>query len=230
MKRALPLILLASIAGCVPGPGETALVPNNPFGGPLTPGLPQGDKPAASPATEEASLRVSQVGQKIVAANPQIGLKPLFSTIGPSLDGPPKEEIFHTSKTQVVITEPLVRKCKSDGELAAILCVELAKMAEKHNGPAANADDAGPPADVPVGGDARGTFGPADGTRAAELAKYDRAHHRGAYAGFDPKPLARSYLTRAGYPASDFDAAAPLMQAAEGNVTLEKQMKALFGK
>src|SRR3546814_14152828 len=68
------------------------------------------DKPKPSPATEEASLRVVQVGQKLLAANPQIGLKPLFSTIGPSTAGPPAEEIFHAGKNQVVITETLVRK------------------------------------------------------------------------------------------------------------------------
>jgi hypothetical protein len=225
MRRRVPGLLLLGLTGCMPGTNQTAMVPSNPFAGPLPTQTNQITQTTASPATEEASLRVLNVGQKVVKANPQLELRPFFSTIGATASGSPAAEIFHTGGNQLVITEPLVRQCQTDGQLAALLCVELAKMVNEREQSAAQWNDTGPPVDVPIGGDARGTFGPADGTRAAELAKYDRSHHRGVHATPDPKERARTYLTKAGFQATDLDAAAPILRAAESNFALEKQMK-----
>lgn len=229
MGRRLPWVLLLGLGGCMHGADESAQVSRNPFVGlqptqaiPLNPNT-------ASPATEEASLRVVKIGQKLLVSNPQMGLKAFFSTIGTSESNKPTEEIFHSGFNQVVITEPLVRRCKTEGELAALLSMELAKMVvecEQSLGSAGQVDDKGPPVDAPVGNDGRGSFGPADGTRAAELAKYDKAHRRGPYwASADPRGLAKDYLLKAGYEEGDMTAAAPLFRLAEDNAKLEKQMK-----
>src|SRR5437879_3739195 len=79
--------------------------------------------PTLSPASTEAASRVDKIGRGILAANPQIGAKPLFRTIGA-----PRPEVFHRGTDDVYVTEGLVRLCETDGQLAAVLCAELAKM------------------------------------------------------------------------------------------------------
>jgi len=226
MACRVPAVLLLCLAGCLSGPTETALVPPTPFGPPSSAQTDRRQRTSMSPATEEASLRVHNVGQKVIAANPQLKLKPIFSTVGASASGSPTEEIFHSGDRQIVITETLVGKCRTDGELAALLCVELAEMAldrESKLGPAGDLD-AEPPPDVRIGGDAGGSFGAPDGTRMVELARFERSHRRSLQMRPDPKNLARVYLTQAGFAADDVDAVAPLLKRAEANVTLEKQM------
>jgi hypothetical protein len=59
-----------------------------------------------------------------------------------------------------------------------------------------------------------------------ELADYDRdrRQRQQALAPPDPAALARLYLVRAGYHDADLQAAGPLLQQAQGNAGLEKQM------
>jgi hypothetical protein len=230
MPRRVLLLTACLASGCLNDSSSNGLVPSNPFAG--SPAAPSAPPPqaSASPATQETSLRVLKVAQKVLAANPQVQPRPLFSTVGASAVGPPAEEIFHIGEQQVVVTETMVRKCETDGQLAAILCVELAKMAQERQvrlGPTAGNDlDAEPPPDPPVGKDAAGAFGPADGTRLAELARFERAHRRSLRPPPDPRALAAVYLSRAGYTPDDLEAANPLLRAAEANVKLEKQMRA----
>src|SRR5262245_41303759 len=77
--------------------------------------------PTLSPGSTEAAARVDTIGRGILAANPTIGAKPLFRTIGA-----PRPEIFHRGTEDVYVTEGLVRLCETDGQLAAVLCAELA--------------------------------------------------------------------------------------------------------
>src|SRR4051794_24009712 len=112
MRYGVYSILILPLAGCLPGPMESELVPSNPFRGPNAPVSNQAIVPVSTHAAEEASLRVLKVGQKVLAANPQMSLKPIFSTIGSSTSGTPAEEVFHTGQHQVIITESLVRQCK----------------------------------------------------------------------------------------------------------------------
>ena len=92
--------------------------------------------------------------------------------------------------------------------------------------PLRRAQNQEPPPDVPVGND-RGNFvdGTADQTRLAELAKY---HPPGSCTAPppppDPESLARVYLQKAGYPAAELDAVAPLLRAASQSCTLEKSV------
>src|SRR5262249_39695897 len=70
-----------------------------------------------------APARVDAGGRQLLAANPQVGAKPLFHTIGA-----PQPEVFHRGTSDVWVTEGLVRQCATDGQLAALLCLELGKM------------------------------------------------------------------------------------------------------
>src|SRR5262249_57902882 len=77
----------------------------------------------ANPGSTEAAARVDQVGRKILEANPQAGVKPVFRTIGA-----PQLEVFHRGTLEVIVTEGLVQQCPDEGRLAAVLCHELGRM------------------------------------------------------------------------------------------------------
>src|SRR5205807_9621454 len=110
----VPVFLLVA-TGCLPREANTTLVPSNPFGGMPPPRIAH--TPLA-PASLQAAGRVDSLGRKIVAANPQTGIPPLFRTIGAM-----QPEIFHQGTSEVDITEGLVNQCSGDGQLAAVLAL-----------------------------------------------------------------------------------------------------------
>ena len=205
-----PLIVsLLAVGGCLPEDGGLATVSTG-----LSDDAPQ-DTPAGhllhAPATEQAAKRVLQVGGQILVSNPNLGVKPVFTTIGA-----PGEEIFHQDDKVVFITEGLVRECDTDGKLAAVLCHELGKMEAERHERAAPPRDSGPPMAAPVGTDYGGAFGPPDGTRAMELAVYERKRlkeQEAAAAPLDADAAARALLEKAGGNVADLQAVAPLLRA-----------------
>jgi hypothetical protein len=221
LRRCLPLgiVFLAAALGCV-GDDPNFLVPVNPFSNGPAPAAPAQASSAVPPSAESAT-RVALVGQKILAANPQLGLRPVFRTIGA-----PTEEVFHHGTADVTVTEGLVKKCATEAQLAAVLGQELGKMAAERgvSGAVFHPTERDPAMNMPIGGEAVGSRGPADLTYLAELAPYDRERRRVAAAPPDPQALARSMLIKAGYTPADLDAAKPLLDAAAENNTLEKQM------
>jgi predicted Zn-dependent protease len=221
LRRRLPLevLVLTAALGCV-GDDPNFLVPVNPFSnGPA----PLAATPASStvPPSAESATRVALVGQKVLAANPQMGLRPVFRTIGS-----PTEEVFHRGTAEVAVTEGLVKKCTTEAQLAAVLGQELGKMAAERgaSGGVFHPTERDPAMQMPIGGEATGSRCPADLTYLAELAPYDRERRRLAAAPPDGQALARSMLLKAGYAPADLDAAKPLLEAAAENRTLEKQM------
>src|SRR4051794_9073420 len=81
----LPLSLL--VAGCL-DENRSLMVNAGPSGEPVV--ARSLNNVQRAPATEEAGKRVICVGQKVVAANPQVGLRPALCTAGT-----PDPEIFH---------------------------------------------------------------------------------------------------------------------------------------
>jgi hypothetical protein len=215
----LPALLLG--AGCVMQESTTELVTPNPFTN--SPGATAVTRVSFSPASMSAASRVDAMGRNVVAANPQLGLKPLFRTIGA-----PEPEIFHRGTVEVDVTEGLVKQCATDGQLAGVLLLELAKMVgerEAAAGPRARVPDRLPPIDIPVGNDYGGSFGSADQLHRAELAKFEKESRQRAASGpFDPQAVARSCLTKAGYAPTDLDTVLPILGAAADNRTFAKQM------
>lgn len=222
------ICLLLAAAGCK-NEQQTTMVSANPFEG-TTAVVPR-PKVDLSPASVEAAQRVDMLGRKLIAANPQAGVgRPMFRTIGA-----PQPEIFHRGTQEVDITEGLVRQCTTDGQLAAILCMELGKMVAEREvkaGPALRQPERRPPIDVPVGNDSGGSFGAPDGTRLAELGMYEKTQRSsgGTRAASevpvpppDPDVLAKSYLKKAEFPETELDNAGPLLAAAAQNSTFEKQ-------
>lgn len=223
------LSLATGLPGCFPtSQGTTMVPPSSPFAGTTlaSSGFKQDQlAPSAPPATQEAAVNVARVGLKVASANPALGMRPQFVTVGGDTASP---EIFHRGDYEVVITETMARQCKTEGELAAVLSQELGKMvAERAAANLANVTDHGPPVDAPsIGNDRGGAFGPADGTRMMELAKYERkrALAREQATPPDPTVLARTYLEKAGYNPADLEMVAPLLRTADGNNRLEKLM------
>jgi hypothetical protein len=215
------------LAGCINEElARTEQVPSSLFGNP-TPQPAQHVALTGAPASVEAASRVDQIGRKLIGCNPQMGLKPVFASLGD-----PRPEITNrldpAGTPRVYVTEGLVRQCKSDGELAAILSLELGKMVAQREALAAlstRMPDRQPPSDVRVGTDSGGTFGAADATHLAELAKYPGPGRRGGPPPLppDPRALARGYLEKAGFQAGDLDAVEPVLRQAEQNLNWEKQ-------
>jgi hypothetical protein len=221
-------IVLFVVAGCLPLPalepdvqdaGPT-VVPTSPFGDPA-PTATKVTRVSYAPAAPEVAMRVDKLGRQICAANPQAGLHPNFA-----IYGSPKPEIFHQGTKLVHITDALVQGCKSEAELAAVLCLELAKMAAEREALAPpRKTDEHPPIEVPIGN--AGQIGAFDQAHMAELARYESRRRAAtkAPAPPDPQVLAGTFLEKAGYPRASLEAVRPLLQAADGNYVLEKHFK-----
>jgi hypothetical protein len=213
--------------GCAGFDSETSQVAPSPFA--ESTATSRQTRASFAPAATETAARVDTLGRKIIAANPQTGIKPLFRTVGV-----PEPEVFHRGTAEVDITEGLVRKCPNDGQLAAVLCLELGKMIaerEASAGAKARLPEAEPPMEVRIGNDGGTVMGSADQTRLAELGKFEKTHPRAAPRGSIPAPepteLGRLYLTKAGYSEQDMTAAMGLWQASSTTGTLERQFNAL---
>lgn len=222
MIRLLPLLVV--LPGCLPTVEETTQVGFDPFGKPTSPPVQQ-RQASYAPASEELSRRVDCIGRNILAKNPQIGMKPLFATIGS-----PDVEIFHKDTTMVWVTAGLVQKCKTEADLAAVLSLELGKMVSEREAQApqqTRKPNALPPISMPIG-NARYP-GNSDLTYLAEQGKYEKEHPRTTrrLPPPDPHALARSYLTNAGFAKEQLDAVAPLLAQAEQNFNLEKQFRGI---
>jgi hypothetical protein len=210
------LIALASLAifGCI-DPEE----PSTSF---LRPPPPHGALPPMDPASTEAAARVDTLGRRILAANPGIGGKPMFNTIGA-----PQPEVFHRGTDGVFVTEGLVRLC-SDEQLAAVLSLELAKMVrDREAATPANVRTREPmaPIDMRLGNDDR-MGGTADRTDLHEYVKYDaeRKARRSPPKLPEPQILAQDYLRHTGFRPESIADVDPILKAATAQSGLEKQM------
>jgi hypothetical protein len=181
------------------------------------------------PASLAASTRVDSLGRQILAANPDIGVRPLFVTIGVA-----DLTVFHCADTHLFISEGVVNKCKTDGasdpELAAIICSELGKMVAEAQQQKPNREpfNPEPPYQPRVGGGTVGSIDPTY-TQQAELGLWEKDHPRirpvpSSAPPPDPKELSRCYLTKAGFSADQLDKVAPVLRIAEANPIYEKQL------
>ncbi len=229
--RSVGLAAVLGIAGCFPfkdDPLQT--VQPGLSGGPSTVKTPF-KAPQLAPASREEALRIDIVGQKLLAANRQTGLRCYFSAIGA-----PTSELFHRGTDVVFITEGLSKQCQSEGQLAAVLAYELGRVIAERESlapPETRKPERLPPLESHVGLDSGGTFGPADGTRLAELAKEDRERPRrrsGPLPIPDPMALARGYLEKAGFATRELDDVAPLLKEARGQDAWERQLNGGAGR
>jgi predicted Zn-dependent protease len=223
------LLLTAALAsGCLPtdflmpddANPQAPVVATSPFGTPP----PAATKSISNrpPATDAAlAVKVDELGQKLVAANASLGMKPLFLTVGS-----PQPEIFHRDTVGVFITESLVTQCKTEGQLAAVLSAELGRMvAERESlvSPQTRNPERPPPLILSMGN--AGQFTGPDQVQQAEIARFDGDRRRPSkkYVPPDATVLARGYLEAAGYDQRELDAVTPLLREAEKNFVVEQQ-------
>ncbi|MBX9624981.1 MAG: hypothetical protein K2X82_14335 [Gemmataceae bacterium] len=158
---------------------------------------------AASLATAE---RVETLGRRVIAQNTFTGLDPLFHTVGKS-----EPILFHRGTAELFVSDGLVKRCKTDGELAAVLCSELAvMMAEKQAAAATGRDSDGIPDIRPAtAGTEVGTSGRATPNKAPPA---------------DPTALARDLLRGAGFDPAELDRVQPVLAAVDRRGAVEKQL------
>ena len=118
------------------------------------------------------------------------------------------------------ISEGLVKLCKTDDELAAVICSELGQMvAEKKAVRRAGAErDSFPAESLPSG--------PDDTGRAAEIAYQERRQKSVASAAdpLDAAKQARLLLSTAGFDPALLDRVQPLLKQSDRGAILRKQM------
>jgi hypothetical protein len=178
-------------------------------------------------ANLEACTRVFTVGQKILAANPELPQRLIFRAVGH-----PSPEIFHQGNSAIVVTQKLVDMCPTENELAALLCVELGRMVVEREALAplaARQPEPRSPID-PV--QIRATVGVAnpDEFRLRENAHYEAEQRRqvsGTISLPDPMALARRYMQRAGYSNDSIDRIKPILKLAGEHSDLEQQMRSI---
>jgi hypothetical protein len=184
-----------------------------------------------APATEATEERVLSVAQRVLEANPKLGARPVFTTVGV-----PQPELFHRGPaegvvqgSQVYISEGLVQRCRNEGQLAALLCYELGRIVSEREslaGPVA-ARHVDPPLDVPDSPDSGGLRGPSDYTRRMELARAERERQPRPNRPTpppDPVVLARRYLVQSGFGPEALDEVMPWVRQAEQGGALEQTL------
>jgi hypothetical protein len=192
------------------------------------PGLPADPmRVTANKKLEQANVAAcswtDSVGRRILAANPELPMQIVFRAAGY-----PKPELFHQGTTSIVVTQALVDMCKSDAELAAVLCVELGRMVAEREALApleARQPPAKPPIDGVTLGTTSGVANP-DEFRLREIAQFEEAQRR-QRAGArlpDPMELAKRFLRRTGYPEEMLEKVKPILRAAADGGDLERQM------
>lgn len=167
--------------------------------------------------------RVDSLGRKIIAQNTFTGIEPMFWAVGV-----PEPMLFHKGYQELYISEGLVKQCKNEAELAAVLCSELGQMwAEKQAARRVGAErDTFPEVGLPGGTTVMGAGGtPDDPGRAAERAYQEK---RGKAAQNAPVEgagkLARDLMRGAGFDSAELERVEPLLKQSDRGKLLQKQL------
>lgn len=170
----------------------------------------------------ETAERVETLGRRIIAQNALTGIEPMFYALGV-----PEPVLFHRGPEELFISEGLVQQCRTDAELAAVLCSELGQMvAEKRALRRGGVDRDSFPEVGLAGGQALGGGTPLDAGRAAELAYQERdsGRHPKPVEPADARAIARDLLTGAGFDPAELDRVTPLLRQTDRGTALRKQM------
>jgi hypothetical protein len=179
--------------------------------------------PSYTPAHIANAARVEELGRKIIAQNTFTGIEPVFHT-----QGVREAVLFHRGTDELIISEGLVEQCKTEAQLAAVLCSELGQMvAEKRNARRAGIErDSIPDAGLPGGASTAGGIADDPG-RAAELAFRERQQPRRPTPKSEPsdgKKVARELMTGAGFDPEELGRVEPLLKQSPRGEALKKQM------
>ncbi len=174
-------------------------------------------------ANKEVAARVDNMSQTLIARNTFAGFDPGLKV---AVIGVKESVLFHVGDFLVVISEGLVEKCDSDGQLAALLCTELGQMAAEQRAAKARRGDKEPMPPLNPGGDALQPGGsPTDAGRQAELAYHEKKYPKSTARPepVDPVAVARDLLKGANFSPAELDCVEPLLKLSPRSDQLRKQ-------
>jgi len=210
--RILLVLALFGISGCMDGFGQ-GLLRQEPVSLPPVPKI--------TPASTAAASKVDALGRDILKANPTLPVQPAFLTVGV-----PEPMLFHRGEREIYISEGMVNACQTDARVAAALCTELGKVIVEQEMLANRARRTIPPVRGGVSSNVDGGLYGADQTELVELARYEKANPRRLTpeVARDPREVATDYLINTGFKSDDLTAIAPLLNQAENNQGIQKQL------
>src|ERR1051326_8865442 len=178
--RMRPLLLAAALlgGGCLSDRPRESI-------GYRTPIPVAANSPAAVQANVAACTQVYGLGQRILAASPELPQHLMFRAAGN-----PQPEVFHQGTSAIVVTQKLCDMCHTDSELAAVLCLEIGKMVAEREA-LAPPDARDPPPRPPIDAVSFRTTGGvanADEFRLNEVALYEQDQRRHAGKPYLPDP------------------------------------------
>lgn len=215
-----------SLTGCIPLPRMPDEPPTQQVASSLNePRRALPTRVQYAPASNETSLRVMLIKDKLTGDNPQLGIKPYVVAIRSN-----DPEVFHVGLNTIYVTDGLVQQCQTDNQLAAVIANELGRMIserESRVGDDVRQPERMRPVHLPIGGG--GNAFEADPLHRIELAQFEKhypKHPKGLPAP-NPQNVAREILDRAGYQRTDLDAAWPILQNAQRFQVMESQFKGI---
>ncbi|CAN5386496.1 hypothetical protein BH11PLA2_BH11PLA2_08240 [soil metagenome] len=178
--------------------------------------------PETRPASLAAAARVDQVGRQILAANPFTGLDVSFQVVGN-----PEPLLLHRDRFGVFISDSLVDQCKTDAELAAVLCTELAKLVAEQRSLTRMGYDTR--SDVPMANSMGTNDLAGDPVRMAEGAIREQQsprvnHEKVTKELTDPKAIAAELLKTSGHDVKNLETIEPLLKNLNKDRDLVKQL------
>lgn len=174
-------------------------------------------EPKVTVASLEVARRVDELVKRIVDQNTFTGLEPIVRVLGV-----PESVLFHRGTSEVFISEGLVKKCKTEPELAAVLCSELGKMmAQKQAGIKVGRDRDSIPEIALPGGNASD----ASRVREAELAlQQRRVDEKKAQDESEAAQLSKLLLKGAGFDSAEYDSVQGMVRQSDRGEAIKKQM------
>ncbi len=173
-------------------------------------------EPKVTPASIEVARRVDELVKRIVDQNTFTGIEPIVRVLGV-----PESVLFHRGNSEVFISEGLVKKCKTEPELAAVLCSELGKMmAQKRAGITVGRDRDSIP-DIALPGGSSDT----SRVREAEMAlQQKRIDEKREQDESEASQLSKQLLKGAGFNPAEFDSVQGMVRQSSRGDAIKKQM------
>jgi hypothetical protein len=168
-----------------------------------------------TPESMKTAERVDALGRRIVAQSPFSGLEPLFHVVWLR-----ESVLFHRGTAEVFISAGLAEKCKTEPELAAVLCAELGKMSAEKRRAAAHGKDRDGIANVSFP-----DSNALDAAKSAEVSRQEKGTpHRFTADELNAEAVSRDLLRGAGFDPAELDRVQPLLKQSSRGDDIRKQM------
>jgi hypothetical protein len=167
-------------------------------------------------ASVEHARRVDDLSKRILEQNIFTGIEPVVRVIGV-----PESVLFHRGVNELFISEGLVKKCKTEPELAGVLCTELGRMMAQKRSAVAVGRTPDPIPEIAL----PGGRSDASQVREAELALLKRREdQKRAESQSGEAQLAKDLLKGAGFDPAEFDRVQGMVKQSDRGDAIRKQL------